>query len=97
VAVAKISDVEQRAPLEAPRAPAGGVGAELSLHQRAALHARSAAERVALALRLGRRDLIMYSKAQQLSAAEARKRLARVRRHGRTPSKCIEALDEADA
>jgi hypothetical protein len=56
---------------------------------------RGAAERVTLALQLGRRDMAMYCRAYGLTENEARKRMARVRRLGRAHSKCVEELDES--
>ncbi|MEY4578034.1 MAG: hypothetical protein RL701_2737 [Pseudomonadota bacterium] len=74
--------------------PPSRVATQVATAQRTALAERSASERVGLALRLGRRDLLSFGKAQSLSIAEARQRLSHVRRLGRVRSACIEALDE---
>jgi hypothetical protein len=53
-----------------------------------ALAALSPAERVALALQLGRRDLARFASARGLGEREARALLAAARRRGRRPSRC---------
>jgi hypothetical protein len=50
------------------------------------------AERVALAFRLGRRDLALFAAAEGLSLGEARRRLERARQAGRRRCRCIEEL-----
>ncbi|MCA9490128.1 MAG: hypothetical protein H6738_24645 [Alphaproteobacteria bacterium] len=47
-----------------------------------------AGERVALALALGARDLLLYASAHGISPREARIRLRRLAQRGRTPSAC---------
>ena len=67
---------------------------ELRAEDRRALHALGAAERVALALALGKRDLEIFRAARRppLSRAEARRLLDRQRQRGRRRSGCIDAL-----
>jgi hypothetical protein len=48
------------------------------------------AQRVALALALGQRDLRRFAAAQGLSMEEARRELRRSSQHGRTPSKVMQ-------
>jgi hypothetical protein len=61
---------------------------------RHAIAALSPAQRVALALRLGARDLETFRLAQRppLAAAAARRELERRRQRGRRPSRCLEEL-----
>jgi hypothetical protein len=54
---------------------------------------RTIAERVALALSLGRRDLERFARAQGLELAEARRELNRRRQLGRRPSAVMQELD----
>ena len=55
--------------------------------------AMTPAERVALALSLGARDVEIFRAAHpELSAEEARRILDRQRQAGRRPSRCIEEL-----
>ena len=54
----------------------------------------SPAERVALALALGERDLETYRRARGLSRRDAQRLLERQRQHGRRPSRCLLALTE---
>jgi len=60
--------------------------------ERRALSALTAAERVALALRLGARDLETFRLAHDppLSVEEARRRLRHQRQVGRLPSRCLQ-------
>jgi hypothetical protein len=79
-----------------PSAPAvSDVAEQIKREQRREMLVLGAAERVALALQLGRRDMAMYCRAYALTENEARKRMARVHRLGRAHSKCIEGLDES--
>jgi len=57
--------------------------------------AMTPAERVALALRLGARDLETFRLAHDppLDEAEARRRLRRQRQQGRRPSYCLQESD----
>ncbi len=66
----------------------------LRAEDRAAVEALSPAERVALALALGRRDLETFRLAQQppLDPADAARILERRRQTGRRSSGCIEEL-----
>jgi hypothetical protein len=66
----------------------------LRAEDRAAVEALNPAERVALALALGRRDLETFRLAQQppLDRADAARVLERRRQTGRRPSRCIEEL-----
>jgi hypothetical protein len=59
---------------------------------RRALAAMTSAERVALALRLGARDLETFRLAHDppLDPAEAQRRLRRQRQQGRLPSRCLQ-------
>jgi len=64
--------------------------------ERRALATLTPAARVALALRLGARDLEIFRLAHDppLSVEEARRRLRRQRQLGRLPSRCLqESLD----
>ena len=67
---------------------------ELRAEDRRALHALGAAERVALALALGKGDLEPFLAARRppLPRAEARRLLDRQRQRGRRRSGCIDAL-----
>jgi len=60
--------------------------------ERRALASMTPAERVALALRLGARDLETFRLAHDppLDVAEARRRLRRQRQQGRRPSRCLQ-------
>jgi hypothetical protein len=71
-----------------------GVADLLRAEDRAAVEALTPAERVALALALGRRDLETFRLAQQppLDPVEAARILERRRQAGRRPSRCIEEL-----
>lgn len=62
--------------------------------QRERLRVLSAAERVALALALGRRDLATFRRAQRalLTLEEARRLLRCQRQTGRRPSRCHDSL-----
>jgi hypothetical protein len=62
--------------------------------ERRVLRALSPAERVALALRLGARDLASFRLAQDppLDAAAADRVLRRRRQLGRRPSRCLQEL-----
>jgi len=64
--------------------------------EREALAAMTPAERVALALRLGARDLETFRLAHDppLSAEEARLRLRRQRQLGRLPSRCLQGAPD---
>lgn len=66
----------------------------LRAEDRAAVAALSPAERVALALALGERDLQAFRLAHQppLDRGEAAHRLQRRRQVGRRPSRCLEEL-----
>ena len=70
------------------------VADRLREEDRAALGVLTAAERVALALRLGRRDLEAFRLAHKppLVRDEARRRLERQRQQGRRRSRCVEEL-----
>lgn len=70
------------------------VADDLRDEERQAVLALSPAERVALALALGRRDLELFRAAQRprLSRGDAAWRLDRQRQAGRRRSGCIEAL-----
>lgn len=70
------------------------VADELRAEDRQALHTLGAAERVALALALGERDLEIFRAARHppLSPAEARRLLDRQRQRGRRRSGCLDAL-----
>jgi hypothetical protein len=59
---------------------------------RRALAAMTLTERVALALRLGARDLETFRLAHDppLDVGEARRRLRRQRQQGRQPSRCLQ-------
>jgi hypothetical protein len=62
------------------------VADELRDRSRREVEQMSPAERVALALRLGERDLDLFSRAQGLTREEARRQLRAQRQKGRTPS-----------
>jgi hypothetical protein len=64
----------------------------LKAEERKAAAAMTPAERVALALRLGARDLETFrlSHVPPLDVAEARRRLRRQRQQGRRPSRCLQ-------
>lgn len=70
------------------------VADELRAEDREAVRALTAAERVALALTLGARDLERFRLAHHppLPPAEAARRLERRRQAGRRPSRCLEEL-----
>jgi hypothetical protein len=70
------------------------VADELKLAERRALAALGPRERVALALRLGARDLEAFRLAQSppLGADEADRLLRRRRQGGRRPSRCLREL-----
>ena len=70
------------------------VADQLRAEDRTARAALSAAESVALALRLGERDLEAFRLAHEppLERDEARRRLERQRQHGRRRSRCVEEL-----
>lgn len=65
---------------------------EVKAEERQALAAMTPAERVALALRLGARDLETFRLAHDppLSVEEARRRLRHQRQRGRLPSRCLQ-------
>lgn len=64
----------------------------LKEEDRRALAAMTPAERVALALRLGARDLETFRLAHDppLDVSEARRRLQQQRQQGRQPSRCLQ-------
>ena len=62
--------------------------------EREYLLALSPAERVALALRLGERDLQAFRRARGLGREEAIRELERQRQRGQRPSGCIESIIE---
>jgi hypothetical protein len=64
----------------------------LRAQDRAAIHALSPAERVALALALGRRDLETFRLAQKppVDPAEGARLLERRRQAGRRSSRCVQ-------
>jgi hypothetical protein len=66
----------------------------LRQEQQGRVRALSAAERVALALALGARDLALYRRGQcpPMTVEEARRRLRSLRQVGRRPSRCHDAL-----
>ena len=70
------------------------VADRLRAEDRAALLALTPAERVALALELGARDLEIFRSAHHppLTAQEAARRLERQRQAGRRPSRCLQEL-----
>ena len=65
---------------------------DVKAEERQALAAMTPAQRVALALRLGARDLETFRLAHDppLSVEEARLRLRRQRQLGRLPSRCLQ-------
>ena len=65
---------------------------EVKAEERRSLAALTPAERVALALRLGARDLETFRLAHDppLTVEEARRRLRRQRQLGRLPSRCLQ-------
>jgi hypothetical protein len=65
---------------------------DVKAEERRALAAMTPAERVALALRLGARDLETFRLAHEppLGVEEARRRLRRQRQLGRLPSRCLQ-------
>jgi hypothetical protein len=70
------------------------VADRLRAEDRAALLALTPAERVALALELGERDLEIFRSAHRppLTREEAMRRLERQRQAGRRPSRCMQEL-----
>lgn len=60
--------------------------------RRRRLHALTPDDRIALALDLGRRHLIVYAEAQGLTLLDAQKILDRRRQARRRTSACLEAL-----
>ncbi|MGH7356492.1 MAG: hypothetical protein ACRELS_18190 [Candidatus Rokuibacteriota bacterium] len=70
------------------------VADRLKAEERKALAALTPAERVALALALGARDLEAFRLAHQppLSPVDAARELERRRQQGRRPSRCLEEL-----
>jgi hypothetical protein len=62
------------------------VADELRDRSRREVEQMSPAERVALALRLGHRDLDLFCRAQGLTREEARQQLRAQRQNGRRPS-----------
>ena len=66
----------------------------LKEEERRALAAMTPAECVALALRLGVRDLETFRLAQEppLDVEEARRQLRQQRQQGRRPSKCLQEI-----
>jgi len=68
------------------------VADESARAERARAAALSPAERVALALSLGERDIAAYADAHGIDRSSARRALERARQAGRRRSACIEAL-----
>ena len=70
------------------------VADQLRVEDREAILSLSAAERVSLALALGRRDLEAFRAAQDppLGHDEAARLLERQRQAGRQPSRCVEEI-----
>jgi hypothetical protein len=66
------------------------VADDLRLESRRATVHLSAADRIALALRLGDEDVARYRTVHRISEREARVRLARARQIGRVPSRANE-------
>ena len=66
------------------------VADELREEDRQRLLAMTPWERMDLALRLGERDITLYSEAHGVSREEARDRLQRARHAGRRPSACAD-------
>jgi hypothetical protein len=66
------------------------VADDLRRQQRQDLASLTPAERVALALRLGRRDVETFAATQGLTTKEAEQRLRSRRQRGRRPSRCMD-------
>lgn len=71
----------------------GSVADEVRQLQRQELAELTPAERVALALRLGRRDVEIFAATQGLGIEEARRLLRRRGQRGRRPSPCMDRDD----
>jgi hypothetical protein len=69
------------------------VADDLRQRQRQELARLTPAERVALGLRLGRRDVETFAATRRLTVEEARKILRRRGQRGRRPSRCMDRDD----
>jgi hypothetical protein len=72
----------------------GSVADRLRQEQQERVRALPAAERIALALALGARDLALYRRGHvpPISVEDARRRLRSLRQVGRRPSRCHDAV-----